>query len=95
MSNCCAVQSAAYDIACLNGLLSRSCMIAFLIPSKSIGFTRMELSGVRISSLKGNAEDIIGRPQAIASIMALQQPSAKVGKTNISAAERYSAIRSC
>ena len=37
-----------------------------------------------ISLLKSLSEDIIGRPQAIASIIALQQPSYLVGRTKTS-----------
>ena len=49
------------------------------------GFTKMELTLFKISLLNGKFEDIIGNPQAIASIIAFEQPSFNVGKTNTSA----------
>ena len=69
--------------------------IASLINVLSFTSNLIEFSELRISSLNAKSEDITGNPQAIASIIALLQPSPIVGKTNMSAALRYLYIRLC
>ena len=45
-----------------------------------------------VESVNVKSEDMIGKPHAIASKIALLHPSARVGRTNTSAAFKYSPI---
>lgn len=60
-------------------------LIAFAISSTSLGFIKIATSLLNISKLNGKFDDIIGSPQAMASITELGHPSAKEGSTKTSA----------
>ena len=60
--------------------------MAELISSTSRGLTRIEFDSSKISSLKAPIDDTTGTPIAKDSIIALLQPSFRVGSTNKSEA---------
>ena len=63
--------------------------MAFSNADTSNGSILIEHVLSRISSLKLKLDEIIGNPHASASTIALQHPSANVGKTKKSAAFKY------
>ena len=66
--------------------------IASAIFSVSSGSTIIEFCVFNISWLKFLSDEIMGNPHAIASTIALQHPSLKVGRTKVSEAFKYTGI---
>src|SRR5690625_3165931 len=73
-----------FDNFCNKFLLFCNFTIVLLIQSTLNGSILNEQDSFNISSLKGKSDEIIGKPQAIASISTFAQPSFKVGNTKIS-----------
>mgnify|MGYP006129863527 CR=1 FL=1 len=94
IDNFCADKKAPSDNFFLSISSSFIFFIEAAISSTFIGSTKIEFSAFKISALKGLSDEIIGKPHAIASIIALEHPSLSVGRTNTSHAFKYKLISS-